>query len=395
MDEWGAHVKKSDVGMPLTSHVHPSALSRIIKRGRVLNRKGTLHHVVSTKHVPGLVFCNPSKINGAAITHVVTRQSSVHLRGLGNAATSATSVGTIIRRLSAFTKIGNVLLCLSRVRCFGGHRRRALLRCVRGNHVALVTSAARGPCFCICGTVLDHSAIFRFGTIRTTSVIPTIRHNFSFLHDRQRKTVAIRSNIYRRVTISYNKSIHGTLGTIRLYILTKRISRSNIAIALSDTHRLSRHDTVHCSQRNSRRCSVVSTCRGSVHNSSPSTTLRCLTQLLRTKSLPSTYHHLLIYTGRSINLTCPVVVPVIGTTISATLRMKLPRTQLPLTGTIILIYRTPGSGTTRSTVLTTYTSIRTNGANPIPHRLRGGRCSNSSITGGKRFCRCPRTFPSR
>ncbi len=378
----------------MTSGLHPGGVRRIFKRGRVLSRNGILEQVISSGRVPGLVFCNPSNMKGAAITGVVTRGYNGGLYCLGTAATSATSVGSVVSAVNAVSTAGNVLLCLSRVRCFGGGRRRVLLSCVRGNSVALVTSAARGPFFCICGTVLDHSAIFRFGPLSHRSVVKIVGHTVDVMDRRGSGPVGVDNRTVHGVTDSTGKSMQGSLGALRLYLIATR-GHSTVSIDSSLLRRVLTSGSIECSHRNSRRCSIVSTCRGSVHNSSPSTTICCLNELLTTNSLPDTYEQLLIYTGRSIKLTCPRVVPVMGTTISATLCIKLPRTEVPLTGTIVLITATPGSGTTCRTVGATVTSVRQKLKLRVPHRLRGGRFSKRSTRVIKRGCGCPRDCGKR
>ncbi len=392
----GGGDEKGVVGVPLTSELEPASLSRIINRDRVLNRGGVLAGVIGSNGVPGVVFCNPSNAKGAAITGVVTGTDGQALCGLGTAGTSITSIGDVYDRTSLVVTSGNILLCLSRVRGFGGGRRRSLLRCVRGNGVALVTDAARGPCFCVCGTVLDHDAIFRFGTMTPRSVIVTVGEKVGLTRGSFNKGVGVGGTTARFVTRGTGKSMEHTLGFLRLIVACAPPGTSkSVTISLRETRNTVRRGTFHCSGGNSDRCSIVDTLRGSVHNSSPSTTVRCLTQLVRTRSLRSTYEQLVMVTTRSVNLTCPVTVPVIGTYISDTLVLKLPRTEVPLTSTTVLLTATPGSGSTCVTLTETVDSVRGASAKRVPERLRGVGCSKTKSIGEKRGCLCPRSCPGR
>lgn len=382
------------VGRPLTCHVHPIRVSRIVNRDRLINRGGVVHHVISTGVLSSVVLCNPPKVNGADVTDTVTKSARSTFHRLGTTASAGGSLRVIIRRTGFSNRI---VLLLSRIRQLSGPGRSFLLPRLRDNRIVLVNTAARGPCVDVDPTVQDQARVFRLGPLAARSIVRTLRHTVTSRgHKLKGRGVLVRRSTLLRFTEDAVKSIHNSLGTLRLTTLSAGPSTSKaVRVALSVTRRYVRGGTLIRSGGNSTRCSIVSTFRGSVHNDSISTTVRCLTELLRTNRLLVTYEQLVIYTCRSVNLNGPRTITQAILTIRTTRGLNLPRTQVPLTGTIISLTLSPGSGSTCLTLSDTLTSIHTKGSNSVPSDLHSTRCDKTGGLNHNVNCRCPRSFPSR
>lgn len=384
---------------PLTSELHPAALSRIMKRRRVVKGGALLCETVGTSGLASIVFCNPPKANGAALTGMVTGAADTRFARVGTAMTNGGSVRTIMGRTRRGLNVcnGGAVLFVSRVRHFGGNRRSCLLPFMRSKAVVLVNTAARGPCFRIGTTLVSHSVVFRLGSLRVSRIGRLVLHTIGSGAGKVKGcgTRVSRSTLSFLTSVT-NNSTEGTLGTVRLNVLAAPHDRSNLVrVALSITSRYVRGHIIHCSGGKSGRCSVVSTFVGDVHNSSPSTTICCLTGVLCTKrSIGFVTQEVVVLTSRSVKGTSPRTLYMTITTTRTMRHMKVPRSRVVLSRTIACVTYTPGDGSTIGTVFTTVSSIGHAGA-AIPPRLRSTRCNNRRGLNRNVNCGCTRSCPGR
>ncbi len=188
--------------------------------------------------------------------------------------TVGSNIGSIHRIVrgtgrSEFFSRGGPVLFVSRVRHFDGSRRSSLLNTIRGNAVALVNTAARGPSFRIVAPLLSHYRICALGPLRVRSVHRLVRHAV----DGSVRLSGLGVAVSRSRTLLHftNNSTHGLLGV--LSVMYKTTGTSGIIVGGSVMAQRLRRGPLTCSGGNRVRCSVVSTFVGDVHNSSPSTTV--------------------------------------------------------------------------------------------------------------------------
>lgn len=202
---------------------------------------------------------------------MMTRALGIPFCALSTIADNMGSIHRIVRETGDNEFFGSTspVLFVSRVRHFSGDRRSSLLKTIRGNVIALVNTAARGPSFRMVHPLLSHYRLCILGPLRGRSLRKLLRQTIARSIRLGRGGV----RLGRATTVLHfdNNSTQGLLGVLRLIIRSTNDSR--IIVASGVMRRRLRRGPLTCSGRNRVRCSVVSTFVGDVQNDSPSTTL--------------------------------------------------------------------------------------------------------------------------
>ncbi len=379
---------------PLADRIRPKCLDEVVGQQHILGPGKALRSILSSGHIPNLIFYGPSGVGKTTVARIIARQTNMRLHQLNATTASTNDLKAIVAELNTFDGVNGILLYLDEIQYFNKRQQQTLLEFIENGQITLIASTTENPYFYVYNAILSRSTVFEFKAIEPEEIEKAVRRGFDILRAEQTAPLEIEAAVYSKIALSCGGDVRKAINTVELCVLAGQEDENGALTVTVDTvEQLAQRSAMRYDREGDEHYDILSAYQKSMRGSDPDAALHYLARLLESGDLPSACRRLMVCASEDVGLAYPQILPIVKAAVDMAQQIGLPEARLPLADAVIMVCLAPKSVTGHDAINAAMEDLRAGRSGPIPRQLQNKHCDGDDVENKGQFYQYPHSFP--
>lgn len=329
---------------PLADKVRPTKLEEIVGQQHIIGNGKLLSKIITTKHIPNMIFYGPSGTGKTTIANIIAKESNKKFYKINGTNTNTDEIKDIISQIGTLETQSGILLYIDELHYLNKRQQQNIMEYIETGDITLIGSTTENVHFSIFKAILSRCILVEFKELLLSDIIDGLKRVIHILRNEFNRDITYSHDALMYIAEISNGDLRRGINILEL-VLTMNLADSVKGIVITVDKVMESHQSriMNYDKDSDGHYNLLSYLQKSIRGSDAQASIHALARLIKSGDLNSICRRLLVIASEDVGLAYPQAIVTVKACVDSALMLGFPEARIPLAQATIMLATAPKS----------------------------------------------------